>query len=147
MNPHDPIESFDYFVGKVCTIHTRQINWNLKPEQNLDYFVGIVNSVNECGICLTNVINHKKTFIMTPAIVAIAEESVVADKQEYEQSSKEYEEMKRELFKHNPNIYPPEKVAQNAPERKPVTKVNDSPFVDIASITAHARAAKEKFKK
>jgi hypothetical protein len=152
MNPYQPITSFDYFVGKVCTIHTRQINWKLNAEQNIDYFVGIVNSINECGVCLTNVINHKKTFIMTPAIVAIAEETLMeGGREEHEATVKEYEEKKREVFKNNPNVVSaapsalPEPPA--IPPSKPITKVNDSPFVSIASMTAHVKAAKDKFQK
>lgn len=142
MNPYEPVESFDYFVGKVCTIHTIPINWKLTAEQNIDYFCGIVNSVNECGICLTNVVNHKKTFIMMPTVVAIAEETIIeGGKEEHESSVKEYSEKKNEIFKHNPNI-----IKEPHVDPKPVTKINNSPFVDIESMTAHIKAAKERFK-
>lgn len=142
MNP-TPIASFDYFVGKVCTIHTRQINWTLKPENIIDYFVGVVDLVNECGICLTNVIDGRKTFIMMPAVVAIAEETVLEDKSQHTPVLKEYEEKKKELFGKNQSIYPPKPVQP----KKPVTKLNDDPFVNIASVRQCAQTAQEKLKK
>jgi hypothetical protein len=137
MNPYEPIKSFDYFINKVCTVIIRPISMKLNPEQNLDYFVGIVNSVNECGICITNVVNHKKTFIMMPAVVAIAEETIV-EKDNFEENNKEYQDRKKEVFGNNTTIYP------GKTPSKPITKVNDNPFVDIAAITRHAKAAKDK---
>ncbi len=130
MNPYDPIKSFDHFVGKICSIHTIPTNWKLSTEEVLDYYVGIVNSVNECGICLTNVVNQKKTFIFTPAIVAIAEETVVdRDDPDSENMLKEYREKKKDIFQYNPKIVKTEPAA-------PVVKDKPlSPFVDISSIT------------
>lgn len=142
---NDPIESFDYFVGKVCTIHTKPTNWGLTPEGLLDYYTGIVDSVNECGICMTNVVNRKKTFIMMPAVIAIAEETMIeGGKEEHEASVKDYDAKKRDIFKHNPAIIP--QAIPPAAARKPVTKVNDSPYVNIDAMTAHVRAAKERYK-
>ncbi len=144
------IESFDYFVNKVCSVHTVPTNWNLNAEKTIDYFVGIVNSVNECGVCLTNVVNGKKTFIMTPSIIAIAEETLIEtdDPEDKHKSLQEYEEKKMEMFKNNPQILPKKPVPIKPLEgKKPIVKVDDSPFVDLSSITAHAKAAKERFKK
>jgi hypothetical protein len=149
---NDAIESFDYFVGKVCSIHTRQINWSYSNDQQLDYFVGVVNSVNECGICLTNIVNDRKTFIMMPAVVAIAEESVGAGNREaFETSQKKYEEKKREEFgEWNDGSRAEVKNAPpnpGPPGKKPITKINDSPFVDIQQMTSYANQAKSKFPK
>lgn len=148
MSPYQPIPSFDYFINKVCTIHTRQINWSLDPQQNIDYFVGIVNSVNECGICLTNVINHKKTFIMMPAVVAIAEETVMdGSKEDYETSSKEYDQKKQEIFGKNPKIIA-ESIPQPQPAApRPINRVENNPFVDLSKMTAHVKAARDRSKK
>src|SRR4051812_1028071 len=106
MDIYKPLES--YFVGKVCTVHTRGINWKLNDESTIDYYCGIVNSVNEYGIFLTNVVNHKKTFIFAHAVVALAEEQVLdRDDPATAELLKEYQERKQDIFQHNSQVKKP----------------------------------------
>lgn len=133
----DQIESFDYFVGKVCSVHTRPLNWRLDDDATVAYYVGVVNSVNECGVCVTNVVNGNKTFIMMPHVVAIAEESVV------DREDPGTEKMLRDLEERKKQIYAQ---APAPPKERPLQQVGGSPFVDLDSITQFAKRAKGELK-
>ncbi len=140
------IENLNYFVGKPCSVHARGINWRLTDENIVDYYVGIVELINEYGICLKNVINNKKTFIFMQGLVSISEETVVdKDDPETEKMLQSYEEKKQAAFKHNDNIIKPTRM--ETPASKPIQQVDNSPFVDIKSMTQLAKQAKERLGK
>jgi hypothetical protein len=140
MNPNDPIDSLDYFVGKICTVHTGPTNWKYQPQENLDYFMGLVNSVGDIGLCLTNVITHGKTFIFTKDIIAISEEAVYDEGDpKYEAAIKDYEEKKTKLLKNNPKLVTPEpqgKASQPRPkaEIKPIPSPPPPPVPGAQNI-------------
>ncbi len=66
-----------YFLGKVCTVFTSEINFHFKFEQMSDYFTGKIDEMDETGIVLVHPITGCKTFIATAYIVGIAEEQVL----------------------------------------------------------------------
>lgn len=70
-----------YFIGKVCTVFTTQINRNFKEENpsrypvNLyTYFVGFVEDIDEAGILLKQASTGHKTYLFMHNVVAVAEE-------------------------------------------------------------------------
>lgn len=75
-----------YFQNKVCTIFTSQINRDFKtenpetyPKQLYVYFVGLINSIDNDGILLSQLNSNLKTFIYHNSIVGIAEEEVITE--------------------------------------------------------------------
>jgi hypothetical protein len=72
-----------YFFGKVCTVFTVPINRDYHkenpktyPQQLHAYFMGVVESIDQHGIMLTQ-LDGKKSFFYHGAIVGIAEEEVL----------------------------------------------------------------------
>jgi hypothetical protein len=126
----DP-KKLQYFVGKVCTIFTRQINRNYKEEnpatfleQMFHYFVGVVESVDEDGIMTTQVQGGQKSFWFMDNLVGIAEEQVLhPEKAEDAEIIQKYKAMKPETL--------PESM------KKPA-----SPFVDPAGLAQLAKQAR-----
>jgi len=79
----NPIERLQHFVGRPCTILTRGINRDFinenphnYPELLINYFTGIVESVDEMGIMMKQLVSTKsqKTYFFLHSIVGIAEE-------------------------------------------------------------------------
>lgn len=67
-----------YFIGKAVTVLTHPVNFNqYDSEQLLNYFVGIVEDVDQFGIMIRHPATHCKTCIMMNNIIAIAEEQVL----------------------------------------------------------------------
>lgn len=132
----------EYFIGKVCTIFTGPINRTFQEQQLLDYFVGVVDAVDENGILMTHTITGAKNFYFFPNILSISEEQLLdpADPED----AKMIEEIKKskqgEQAKTPP---PPPPVKEDVHE----TEVNESPFVDVSAIHALAQRAKQSFGK
>ena len=103
----------EYFVGKVCTIFAGPINRNFDERQMVDYFVGIVQSIDEKGIWTTHPITKCRNYFLWTGIIGISEEQMLdPDNPEHAKLIKEHK-AKKEL--------PPE------PEQ-------ESPYVDIDAI-------------
>jgi hypothetical protein len=73
-----------YFIGKACSIFTTVSQRDLRAEDSkhypasyLKYFLGVIESLDEDGILLTQASRGLKTFIMKDHIIAIAEEQVL----------------------------------------------------------------------
>ena len=73
-----------YFKGKICSIFTQPINRNFYQEnpknflqQNIMYFVGVVEDVDESGILFQNLQTGLKSFFFKNSLVAICEEEVL----------------------------------------------------------------------
>lgn len=66
-----------YFVGKVCTVFTSPINRQFTDQQFNDYFVGLIESVNEDGIIAVHSITGCKNFYSLSSLVALCEEQVL----------------------------------------------------------------------
>jgi hypothetical protein len=74
----------NYFRGKVCSLFTNPINRNFKEEnpktqleQNIMYFVGVVEDVDEYGIFFTQIQTGLKSYFFLNNLVAICEEEVL----------------------------------------------------------------------
>ncbi len=120
-------QSLDYFVGKVCTITTMEINFRFKPEQMMDYCMGTLESIDDNGIMLVHIQTKCKTYIMMDKIVSIAEEQV--------------------LLENNPDHA---KIIEDYRKEKPVIAaktVIPSNKIDPAGLAELARKAKENYAK
>src|SRR5476651_1170677 len=84
--------NLQYFVGKVCTIGTVQVNFsNFKIEQMMDYFVGVIEEMDNDWLIITHHITKCKSCIAMKHIVVIAEGQVLSeDNPEYEKLINEY---------------------------------------------------------
>ena len=151
MSNRDPIDNLRHFVGRVCTVHTRPTNWKHDQQQSLDYFMGVVDSIDALGMMLTNVINRNKTYIFLEAIIAIAEETVIdpADPSQVK-AAEEYEKKKAEIVKDNPSLQTSKPKPVAPPPPPPQSSCGggcgSSSFMDIKNITQIAGQAREKLK-
>ena len=118
-----------FFIGKPCTVTTLQINFRFKEEQMMDYFMGIIDDIDEHGILMTHPITKCKNYIFFPHIVSIAEEQVL-----YEDNP-EHAKIIEEYRKETP---------LTAPKR---TITAESQFVNPAAMANIAKKAKEAFSK
>lgn len=75
-------KQLQYFVGKVCTIFTGQIARNFSPEEFNDYFVGIVETIDEEGVWTIHPKNNCKNYFVLSQIYGICEEEVVFKQKE-----------------------------------------------------------------
>lgn len=76
--------SLKYFVGKICSIFVAENSRDLRaedpgnyPASYYRYFLGVVESIDEEGLLLTQVNKGLKVFVMKKHLVAIAEEEVL----------------------------------------------------------------------
>lgn len=81
--------SLYYFKGKVCSIFTQPINRNFHQEnpksslqQNIIYFVGVIEEVDDNGILMTQLQTGLKNYFFLAGLVAICEEEVLHPKNE-----------------------------------------------------------------
>lgn len=73
------LKNLEYFVGKICTIFTVQINFRYKEEAMMAYFMGYVDSVDTSGIIITHPQTKCRSFIPLQHLVAISEEQTLYD--------------------------------------------------------------------
>lgn len=74
----------NYFKGKVCSIFTRPTNRNFREEnpktymeQNVMYFVAVIEDVEDDGIFVTQVQTGLKSYFFLENLVGICEEEVL----------------------------------------------------------------------
>ena len=107
------------FIGKVCTIYVTPTNRIFTDQQFVDYFVGIVESVDGAGNLITK---HPTTgclnFFFVNQIIAVCEEQLIYP---------EDEEQEKKILDAIPTISP------NPPET--LVAGNDSPFIDIDALS------------
>ena len=72
-----PIDSYQYFVGKVCSIFTVGTSISLPAERWHECFTGVVNYVDEHGIWYTNITTKQKSYCFLKHVITISEELVV----------------------------------------------------------------------
>jgi hypothetical protein len=115
-------EYLKYFVGKVCTITTIQINFRYNVEQMLDYFSGIIEEIDDHGILMHHPLTKCKNYILFPYVVSISEEQV--------------------LFEDNPEQ---KKIIDEYRKEKPITSAKRtlSPGATFINPTALAEIAKQ----
>jgi hypothetical protein len=78
------LKNLKYFKGKVCSVFTHPINRNFHQEnpknfiqQNVLYFVGLVEDIEEEGILITQLQTGFKSYFFLANIIAICEEEVL----------------------------------------------------------------------
>lgn len=78
------MSNLKYFVGKVCSIFTNTINRDFHKEnpknfvqQNVNYFVGVVEDINSQGVMMVQLQTGFKSYFFLNNIVAICEEEVL----------------------------------------------------------------------
>lgn len=118
-----------YFIGKPCTVSTLQINFRFKEEQMMDYFMGIIDSIDEHGILMTHPVTKCKNYIFLQYVVGIAEEQV--------------------LYEDNPEHA---KIIDEYRKEKPITApkrtiTTESQFINPTAMADIAKKAKEAFSK
>lgn len=132
-------EQLQYFVGKVCTVFFGPINRSFDERQILDYFVGIIEAVDGECIWSLHPLTKTRNCYFIKHIYSISEEQVLdPNKPEDAQTIKDFKERKAQTY--NIKKEPPQEDVQDVGH-------NDSPFVDVASITQLAKKAKEQFKR
>jgi len=70
-------KSLEFFVGKVCTIFVVPINRHFDEKTNIEYFLGIIQKIEELGIWYSHITNGKMNFVFMNHIVSIAEETFI----------------------------------------------------------------------
>jgi len=77
-------KNLNYFRGKVCSIFTNPTNRNFKDEnpktyleQNIMYFVAVVDEIDEYGIFVTQIQNGLKSYFFLNNLIGICEEQVL----------------------------------------------------------------------
>lgn len=151
MSHRDPIDALRYFVGRICTIHARPSNWKLDQQQNLDYYMGLVETIDPMGVVLKNTINSNKTYVFLESVIAIAEESVHESTEELKKAVEEYDAKKSEILKTNPNLASSKPTKPAPPPPPPPSPCSSggcgsTSFLDINNITQIAGQAREKLK-
>ena len=121
-------EYLKYFKGKPCTISTVEINFRFKEQQMMDYFMGIVETIDKHGIWIVHPITKCRSYILLSHIVSISEEQV--------------------LYEDNPQDA---KIIEEYRKEKPITAAQtiippESSFVNPVSLAKIAKDAKEAFK-
>lgn len=78
------MSNLKYFVGKVCSVFTNTINRDFHKEnpknfvqQNVNYFVGVVENIDSQGVMITQLQTGFKSYFFLNNIVAICEEEVL----------------------------------------------------------------------
>lgn len=127
-------ESLKYFIGKACTISTIEINFRFKEEHMMDYFMGIVEKIDEHGIWIEHPLTKCKSFIVLSRMVSISEEQI--------------------LYENNPEDA---KIIEDYRKQKPVSaaktvvadkpKKTSPPFINPTELANMAKMAKESFNK
>ncbi len=70
-------KEFLYFINKIVTFIVPSINRSFDEGIMIDYFVGRVIKVDECGIWYEHIKTNCKNFIFYDKIISIAEEKIV----------------------------------------------------------------------
>ena len=96
MKPY-PTKELLYFVGKVCSVFTTTTSRMLGPEDVHHYFLGVIESIDEHGIFLTQVTKALKVYIAKDHLISIAEEEVLDPRnpQHAEEIKQSMENMKK----------------------------------------------------
>ena len=70
-------DRFKYFKGKPVTVCTVEINYRFKEQQMMDYFMGILEAVEDDGIWIVHPVTKCRSYVFMNHIVSIAEEQVL----------------------------------------------------------------------
>jgi len=116
------------FVGKVCTILTSSVcKPNFTDIQFPDFFLGIVESIDEDGIFAKHPMTGCQSFYNWIHVVGVFQEQVILE------DDPQYEELVKEIKK-----APPQQQANIVP-----VDPSKSPFVDPESMAKLAKQAQD----
>ena len=73
----ETLKRLQYFKGKVCTVFTLRTQKEFTERQFTDYFVGVVEAIEEGGVWTTHPLTGSKNFIAISSLVGIAEEQTL----------------------------------------------------------------------
>lgn len=118
-------KELQYFVGKVCTILTKQVTGTFKIEDRrfVDFFTGRVIAINQTTVWLEHVITKAKSAFFIDALAAIVEEQTVAED--------------------HPDI---KELKANYAHRQEAAQAPKQPYVSVSSLKQTANSLKEKYK-
>lgn len=117
-------DQLQHFVGKVCTVFTGPINRGFEERQAIDYFVGVVEGIDETGILTYHPITKCKNYFFLHGVLGISEEQTLdPDNPEHAQM---IEEFRKKKTREDQEPMPPPLHPQAAPD--------DSPFIDIEQL-------------
>lgn len=134
------VNQLKYFEGKVCTIFLGPINRSLDEKQLINYFVGLIETVDEDCIWALHPVIKTRSCYFIKNIYSITEEQVLdPNNPEDAKVIQDFEEQKAKTY----NAPPQPAVQEDVCE----AEHNNSPFVDVASITQLAQRAKQSLKK
>ena len=72
------VKRLQYFVGKVCTIFVNaSIQRLFNDMQFNDYFVGLVDAIDEDGILTTHTVTGCKNYFFLPYVAFLSEEQLL----------------------------------------------------------------------
>ena len=132
------IEHLQYFVGKVCSVFTPQVNRSFDELHAREHFVIRVQEVTVDGLWGTHPHSGMMTFFAMPHVLLITEEFELDPKNpEHIQMIKEYEE--KIGSKVESDIAPFQK------KKAPVQKEEQVPFVDISYLEKLASQTKNQY--
>ena len=125
-------QDLQYFVGKLCTVFTAPMNRNFQaespntyPEAVYKYFMGVVESVGQTGLLLTQATNGLKTYFFINNIVAIAEEEVL------DPDNPEHAEIIRQF---------------DTPKPQPQVSIPSGPYVDPDALAELSKQLRDNLK-
>ncbi|RTK96615.1 MAG: hypothetical protein EKK64_03255 [Neisseriaceae bacterium] len=125
------IKKLQQLTNKVCSVLTTSVaKGNFTDNQFADFFVGIVDEINEDGVWLRHPMTNCLSFFSINHVVAVLEEQVIDQKDE------KYEEILTEVKK-----APPEQQVNIIPVD--IQNKNNSPYIDPDIMENLSNQAKE----
>ena len=83
MDNRTTVKQLQHFVGKPCSLFTSVHQRNMQEDKQLIYFVGFPTEINEDGIFYKSYQGEKMNFINISHLVAICEEEIIIQKNQY----------------------------------------------------------------
>lgn len=114
----------DYFIGKVCTITTVQINFRFQEDPMMAYFNGIIEAIDDKIIILVHPQTKCKNLINREHVVGIHEEQIL------------YEEVPEHA-----------KIIEEYKTQKPISAAKNTIPADVVNEYVNPRAMSELAKK
>ena len=127
-----------YYRGRVCTIlvdSLASVQANMSPEEAIQSFTGVVNTINSKGICITDLVEKTRNFFFYTHVVGIREERTLDP----------------DNPAHQEEIAIVQKAMEVKKEKKPVGKKveqlesvgKESAFVNISDLQRLAKESKQ----
>ncbi len=139
------MSDLSYFIGRVCTILTKPINRQFSEEDNINYFIGEILSIDALGITIASVVDDTRSFFYKESIIGICEEpSYNPEDEEDLKKIAEHENKKREIFMLPSEEPAPEPIPEQQSEPMVYEEgINDQPFLDTNALREMAKQAKQ----